>query len=191
MKTKLLTTSEQIISQVENAVISLGQCRQSKLTFEKLLKIALVRKHESIMEYINLTFLIEGISFTSHVHLIRHRLTTPMCQSSRVELNDIEIVIPESVIAILNDKDHTLNDWCYDVKKMYKYLIGNNVPAEDARYLLPQGVKINMAIHMNLREFKHVIKMRTAVSAHWEIRSVVESMIENSKDVLLLKDFLK
>jgi len=33
--------------------------------------------------------------------------------------------------------------------------------------------------------------MRTAVSAHWEIRSVVESMIENSKDVLLLKDFLK
>jgi len=187
-RVQLLTTDRQIEDMIGNSIIALGECRQRELNFDKLLKISLVDKHKSIMEYINLTFRIYGISYNSHVHLIRHRLTTPMCQSSRRINHDIDILIPDSVKAVLDDD--ALEQYISDVKKMYNYLIDNDVPPEDTRYLLPQGLKINMAIHMNLREFMHIMELRLAPNAHWEIRNIVGLMKNQCELRVLLNKFI-
>ena len=50
---------------------------------------------------------------------------------------------------------------------------------EDARYLLPQGARVNLVVSTNLRQWLHVADMRAAADAHWEIRAVTEALLDH------------
>ena len=56
----------------------------------------------------------------------------------------------------------------------YKELIELGVPAEDARYKLPEGLKIFMVMSANVRTFLHLLDMRLPPNAQWEIRELCE-----------------
>lgn len=163
MKVKLLTNDIQIRHQRDNAIIALAQCYQSKdMTFKKLVNIAMVRKHKTILECFDLMFAIEDISYLAHVHLIRHRMTTPFVQSQR----------------------YTKPNSCIDADGMLMQFV------VDDRYEAPQGTLINMCIKMNLREFMHIVELRTAPDALQETQDVVNAMLaEVKKDDVLGRFF--
>lgn len=50
---------------------------------------------------------------------------------------------------------------------------------EDARYLLPQGAKVNLVVSMNLRQWLHIADMRAAGDAHWEIRELTAAILDH------------
>ena len=54
----------------------------------------------------------------------------------------------------------------------YYELLSKGVPAEDARYILPQAVKSSIVVTLNARELLHVISLRGCTRAQWEIRSM-------------------
>ena len=52
------------------------------------------------------------------------------------------------------------------------------VPAEDARYLLPNAAESKIVITMNVRELLHFFKLRCCNRAQWEIRDMAHRMLE-------------
>lgn len=80
-----------------------------------------------------------------------------------------------------------------ELKKLYKdlmdqiweayTLLETKVPAEDARYVLPNGCTTNITITMNARELLHFFSMRCCNRAQWEIREMADQMLMLCKEV--------
>ncbi len=143
--------------------------------------------HMSIFEYADVAFHIGGISRSCSHQLVRHRLASPCQKSQRyVKLYSYsceDCVIPPTISADLQ-LQKAFADMANSSGELYRLLLDRGVPAEDARYILPEGTKTSMSFKCNLREFYHICSLRTDASAQWEIREVVSAM----KTILAAQD---
>jgi len=134
--------------------------------------------HHSTMEHASFTFGIEGISRACSHQLVRHRLASFSQQSQRyVKFNSqFEFVTPESIKEKpdLNKKYDKTMQQLFDI---YKELVESGVPAEDARYLLPNSCCTKIIVTMNVRELLHFFNMRLCSRAQKEIREVAAKML--------------
>lgn len=152
--------------------------------------------HESILEHIKLTFAVEGCSRVCTHQLVRHRHASFVQASQRyLKLErdgDIEelFVIPESIKndAVLHSKWREILE---RVMALYEESIRRGIPAEDARFIVPQAVRSKIVVSMNMREFKHFIGLRMCERAQWEIRELAKRMWEEVYKVDELKPILK
>ncbi|MFQ5354745.1 MAG: FAD-dependent thymidylate synthase, partial [Thermodesulfobacteriota bacterium] len=53
----------------------------------------------------------------------------------------------------------------------------SGVPAEDARFLLPNAACTRIILTMNARELLHFFRLRCCERAQWEIRAMATSML--------------
>ena len=134
--------------------------------------------HHSVFEHIYFTFKIEGISRACSHQLVRHRHCSFTQRSQRYCSEDgFEVVKPKSFDA-LHSEDY--EDWygffteC--VQTLYGGLQKNDVPNEDARYILPNACATSLYLSCNLRELIHMANERLCVRAQWEIRDLVREM---------------
>ncbi len=58
-----------------------------------------------------------------------------------------------------------------------------DIPAEDARYLLPNACATNLVMTMNLRELIHSSSIRLCDRAQWEIRNLFEEIARQVNSV--------
>jgi thymidylate synthase (FAD) len=61
--------------------------------------------------------------------------------------------------------------------------LNERIPAEDARYVLPNGCTTNITITRNARELLHFFSLRCCERAQWEIREMAELMLESCKEI--------
>src|SRR5690606_29268916 len=59
----------------------------------------------------------------------------------------------------------------------YLELIEASVPPEDARFVLPEGIKVNLTMSVNARSLMHILDMRLPPNAQWEIRELCEALL--------------
>ena len=151
---------------------------------ENLIKKIIRLGHESVLEHISFTFGIENISrITSH-QLVRHRIASFSQKSQRyVKLNKTDqCIIPETIT-----KNNSLKEKYKKVitinQQLYQELINKNIPAEDARYILPQSVSTSIIFTANARELRHFFRLRCCNRAQWEIREMATRMLEKVKKV--------
>lgn len=156
----------------------------------KSLRHAVESNHQSIMEHAVFTFFIEGMSRACSHQLVRHRVASVSQQSQRyVKMDGFEYVIPESIRNSetiwrnqdLGDEISTL-EWykklMSELSEQYSQLVKIGIPEEDARYILPNACCTNMVFTCNLRELKHIAEERLCERAQWEIRDIVEQMVD-------------
>ena len=117
--------------------------------------------HTSTLEHASYTFAVDGVSRALTHQLVRHRIASFNQQSQRyVKFTDgLATVKPESVAA--NEE-----------------MLAAGVPAEDARYLLPNAAETKIVITMNVRELLHFFSLRCCNRAQWEIREMAHRMLE-------------
>ena len=60
-------------------------------------------------------------------------------------------------------------------------LLAAGIPAEDARYLLPNAAETKIVITMNVRELLHFFSLRCCNRAQWEIRDMAHRMLDLAK----------
>jgi len=91
--------------------------------------------------------------------------------------NGFGYVIPESIkhnkIAMAEFRQRMK-----DTQKSYNVMIENGVPAEDARYILPNAAITNATITCNLRALLDFYQKRSIKAAQWEIRDLAEDFKE-------------
>lgn len=135
--------------------------------------------HESVIEVVSVSFLIEGVSRSFLAQATRHRLHSYSVESSRyVDQSECDFIIPDS---IKNHSDpEVLRDYnCLlaHSREVYKRLRDSGIKKEDARYCLPQSQEVKLVMSGNLRSWRHYIKMRCDKAAQWEIRSVANEIL--------------
>lgn len=152
----------------------------------KILKNVLNSGHESVVEHVSFTFLIEDVSRTLTHQLVRHRIASFSQRSGRYTglENGDWYVIPHTI----NKKPDALKlyvETMETVKNCYKTLTETyNVPKEDARFVLPNGQHTNIAVTMNCRTLKNFFGLRLCSRAQWEIREMAMEMAKICKEKL-------
>ncbi|HXI10623.1 MAG TPA: FAD-dependent thymidylate synthase [Thermodesulfobacteriota bacterium] len=153
----------------------------SGVSNEKFLGKILKMGHLSVLEHAGFTFGVEGISRATSHQLVRHRLASYSQQSQRyVTATRPEYVVPPSI----GGDDARKKRFDRAVKsayRLYKELVDAGVPAEDARYLLPNAAATKIIITMNARELLHFFRLRCCERAQWEIRDMATRMLALAK----------
>ena len=150
----------------------------SEEKIHKVLKTILVGGHFSTLEHASYTFAIEGVSRALTHQLVRHRLASFNQQSQRYVTfkNEPEFILPRSVVDAGFEEE--FNKAATAAFEAYSKLVELGVPAEDARYLLPNACETKIVVTMNMRELRHFFSLRCCNRAQWEIRDLACKMLE-------------
>ena len=150
---------------------------------EKVLSRIVGMGHHSVIEHAVFTFSVEGVSRALTHQLVRHRVASYSQQSQRyVSMKEPSYVTPHTV---QDDPDalKVFEDTMAEIWAAYGKLESMGIPAEDARYLLPNGCTTNITITMNARELLHFFSLRCCNRAQWEIREMADKMLELCREV--------
>ncbi|MEI6512974.1 MAG: FAD-dependent thymidylate synthase [bacterium] len=129
--------------------------------------------HHSTIEHINFTFAISGVSRALTHQLVRHRIGVAFDQQSQryVKYKDPHYVVPPTIEA--NPEAFAEYERFRDLsEEIYDHFLELGVPAEDARFVFPNGVATNLIMTVNLRELLHMSGLRLCTLAQWEIRNL-------------------
>ncbi len=145
---------------------------------ESVLGTIMESGHFSTLEHASYTFAIDGVSRAMTHQLVRHRLASFNQQSQRYVTfqDEPQFVRPQSVEEAGASKE--FDDAVQAAFDAYRKLVELGVPAEDARYLLPNACETKIAVTMNIRELLHFFSLRCCNRAQWEIREVACKMLD-------------
>jgi thymidylate synthase (FAD) len=143
---------------------------------DRLLKKVILRGHHSVLEHVNFTFALSGISRVLTHQLVRHRIASySQLSQQHADHADIDYIIPPAV-----DRDPTLAEefivWTQAAQNLYSRLIEKGVPRGSARYVLPSACETRMVFTMNARSLFNLISQRDCGAEEWEFRSVAHRM---------------
>lgn len=136
----------------------------------------LARGHESVIEHVNIT--VKFITDRGVTHeLVRHRLASYSQESTRYcNYNNTEMQFINLVDRPVDSVDRELLG---ALEYHYKDLIESKVSPQQARAFLPNCLKTEILMTTNLREWRHVLKLRTSNAAHPQIRSLMTGLLED------------
>lgn len=146
---------------------------------ESVLSTIMKSGHFSTLEHVSYTFAVDGVSRALTHQLVRHRLASFNQQSQRYVKfsHGVETVKP-STIAENEEASRVFDEALEAVIEGYQKLLDAGIPAEDARYLLPNAAETKIVITMNIRELLHFFSLRCCNRAQWEIRDLAHRMLE-------------
>jgi thymidylate synthase (FAD) len=169
-----LCTSDKSIKEISSELFNEAiESDNVERSFE-LLKRVIDMGHTSVAEHASVTFGIEGISRACSHQLVRHRIASYSQQSQRyVTVDNFKYIIPKT----LNENQIASYElFMQAAKDYYDSLIHEGVPAEDARFVLPNAAETKLVLTMNLRELMNFLSLRLCRAAQWEIRELAEKM---------------
>jgi thymidylate synthase (FAD) len=134
--------------------------------------------HTSVIEHTCFTFGISDVSRSLTHQLVRHRIASYAQQSQRyVNLKEPVFVTPPSIA-----KDASMKQAYEETMKgiwdQYNRLLSLGIPAEDARYVLPNAACTNIIVTMNARSLLNFFELRCCLHAQWEIRTLANKMLQ-------------
>jgi thymidylate synthase (FAD) len=149
----------------------------------KVLRTVITSGHTSTLEHASYTFAIDGVSRALTHQLVRHRLASYNQQSQRYVTSTDEptFVVPPSV-AVDQAARAAFDDACARAFGSYRALLDAGVPAEDARYVLPNAMETKIVVTMNVRELMHFFELRCCKRAQWEIRELALEMLRLAEE---------
>ena len=144
---------------------------------EKFIRGIIRRGHESVIEHATVSFKIICDRGVTH-ELVRHRLasysqeSTRYCDYSAGKFGgELTFIKP----CFWSDDDENFQLWkatMAQLEKNYLAMRANGAKPEEARSILPNSLKTEIFVTMNLRELRHFLKLRTAKTAHPQMREV-------------------
>jgi thymidylate synthase (FAD) len=148
----------------------------SKDKIEKFIVERMATGHNSPLEQVVLWFAISGVSRSLSHQLVRHRIGISFAQQSqryvKYDGSPIRFVVPKTWAPL--EKEY--RELMEQITKLYSRAVKNGIPAEDARFVLPNATPTNFWICVNFAELLHICDLRLCTRAQWEIRRMVALM---------------
>ena len=187
MKVELWTSAASIAEMERNAALATLTCRgnadKEHVPSEVLTRI-IKAGHESVLEHINLTYSVKGLSRACLQELARHRHISLSVESTRHTLR----------------KQATEGFVCSAFSDVYRHdkamgvvIFASQHPEltnDELKYYLPEFWPTNLVLTSNVRELRHILRLRTAPAALREFRELARAMYEAVPEAFkyLLKD---
>lgn len=144
----------------------------------RFLRGIILRGHESVLEHASATFRVLGGSRAYTHEMVRHRLLSFSQQSQRyVSETNYRAILPPAV-AENQEALAVFQELLEHSREAYAKLKELGLKNEDARFVLPNAVESGIVISGNLREWRHVFRVRCAEAAQWEIRRICGMMLK-------------
>lgn len=156
---------------------------------QKFVKSILKNGHESVIEHEKISIKIVCDRGVTH-EIVRHRIASYSQESTRYcnyfddkfgkELTFIRPVFWK------NDRDK-MSIWEQSMQKIedeYNMLISLGAQPQEARSILPNSLKTEIIVTMNLREWRHFFILRTSKRAHPQMRQVSLKLLLELKKIV-------
>lgn len=153
---------------------------------KKFVKMILSLGHHSVIEHEKVTVRVICDRGISH-EVVRHRIasytqeSTRFCNYSKGRFNgEITLIKP----CFWNEDSKEYKIWenaMENAEKTYMELIKLGAKPEEARSVLPNSLKTEIVITMNLREWRHFFKLRTSKRAHPQMREIATALLQEFK----------
>lgn len=149
--------------------------------------------HESVIEHESFTakfFIDRGVSH----EMVRHRLaaftqeSTRYCNyaSGRFD-GEVTFILPcfwDRSASEDPKVGQLYRRWAHmmeDIEDCYRWMIENGASPQQARSVLPNSLKTEVVMSANMREWRHVFKLRTSKAAHPQMREVMIPLLAEMK----------
>ena len=204
LSAELVTHTPDPLQVIESAgrICYKSEDRVTKDSAEDFVRKILLRGHEAVLEHASATFHIICDRGVSH-EAVRHRLAS-FCQESTRYCNygnekfggQITVIEPPFTHrdnGCPNECPHHI--WETAVKaaeEAYNELLGLGQPPQIARSVLPICLKTEIMLTANMREWRHILRLRTDKAAHPQIREVMGQVLEvfTTKWPVLVEDLV-
>jgi len=161
----------------------------AKITREKIREFIgerLKTGHASPLEQVVFWFAIAGVSRSLSHQFVRHRIGISFEQQSqryvKFKQDKLAFVLPESWSRAGMDSEFA--ELLERTSDLYARALKAGIPAEDARFVLPNAAPTNFHVMVNFAEMLHICDLRLCVRAQWEIRRMVALMRAEIKKIL-------
>ena len=142
--------------------------------------------HESVIEHSSVSVRVVCDRGVSH-EIVRHRLasysqeSTRYCNYSNEKYGgDITFIKP----CFWDEGSAEYAEWelsCKAAEDAYNRLTALGAKPEEARSVLPNSLKTEIVMTLNLRAWRHFFKLRTSAGAHPQMREITGMMLEAMK----------
>ena len=152
---------------------------------EKFINTIIRSGHESVLEHVNITVRFICDRGVTH-ELVRHRLAAYTQESTRYvnyAKRDMQFIRP----CFWEEGSPKYALWRSVMEKAesaYLNFIAIGVTPQQARSVLPNSLKTEIVATMNIREWRHVLRLRTHKSAHPQMRQVMDMVLDKFKHAL-------
>lgn len=197
---KVISPSFEILSEMEPEIIlknieAFGRvCYKSESAItsdsaERFIRKIISNGHESVIEHEKMTVKIICDRGVTH-EIVRHRIasysqeSTRYCNYANEKFgNELTFIKP-----FFWNEDYDLYKIWYEqmllIEKNYLKMIEIGATPEQARSILPNSLKTEIVVTMNLREWRHFFKLRTSKKAHPQMREIVCPLLETMSSML-------
>lgn len=176
--------ADKILKKIERCGRVCYQSEPKNDSAEDFVRRLIKRGHESVLEHVSLTFHIICDRAIQN-ELVRHRLASFSVESTRyVKYDELTFVRTSPKFGM---RLHVLSD----TEKDYRLLIESDCSPEIARAVLPLCLKSELYMTANLREWRHILKLRTSKHAHPQMRFIAGKILGIFKEKLpvIVEDF--
>ncbi|MBA7533151.1 Flavin-dependent thymidylate synthase [subsurface metagenome] len=162
---------------------------------EKFVKMIIKRGHETVIEHAYMTVRFICDRGVTH-EIVRHRLCAYSQESTRYcnYSGGVTFIIPPWVnvntgeynkyrpLPALNTPDEVWFASMMRAEEYYIYLLDYGVwSPQQARAVLPNSLKTEIVCTANLREWKHIFKLRCSKAAHPQMQEIMIPLLEEVK----------
>lgn len=160
-------TPQQVLTRIQDERISEEKMRDF---IEERLKTG----HASPLEQVWFEFGISGVSRAFSHQFVRHRVGISFEQQSQRYVTykggEFPYTTPDTVKKA--GLEHEFDEHFRAVGELYEKMVESGIPAEDARFLLPNATNTNFKITVNFQALLHICDLRLCTRAQWEFRKV-------------------
>ena len=153
----------------------------------KFISMILKSGHESVLEHEKITVRVICDRGVTH-EIVRHRIasysqeSTRYCNYSQDKFgSELTFIRP----CYFDDDAEKYALWekaMAEAEKGYFALIGAGAKPEEARGVLPNAVKTELVMTMDIREWRHFFRLRTAGRAHPQMRELACMILDGFKE---------
>lgn len=165
---------------------------EGKITDDSAIKFCmslLGRQHESVLEHVgaSVRFITDrGVTHELVRHrLVRHRLASFSQESTRYvnySRKDMQFILP---VWWEDSSEAQQNLWVVQMglaEKAYNSMIELGSSPQEARSVLPNSLKTEIIVTANLREWRHIFKLRCSKAAHPQMRDLMVSCLHGFQE---------
>jgi thymidylate synthase (FAD) len=161
---------------------------ESAINFVRML---IKRGHETVLEHEKITVRVICDRGVSH-EIVRHRIasysqeSTRYCNYSKEKFGG-EINVIKPFFWTCPEKEEQYGIWENAMKAAevaYNKLIALGATPQEARSVLPNSLKTEIVMTMNLREWRHFFRLRTAPEAHPQMLEITMPMLNYFRSMI-------
>lgn len=156
---------------------------------KKFVRNIIKNGHESVIEHISISVRVICDRGVTH-EIVRHRLasysqeSTRYCNYSSNKFGNELTFINPCFWEKSNKNYKVWENSMLQIEKDYMMLISNGAKPQEARSILPNSIKTEIVMTMNLREWRHFLKLRTSIAAHPQMREIANMIFSKFKDTI-------